>query len=402
MRNKGRSFSVLIGMVMLSAVLCGEVFAKAIPDTLQIQQGQRLRFAGLPLSATQEGAVRADCSLRAGATYPVDVRLFGLIAVKKAQVQVVPVKKVVPDGEAFGIKLYTEGVMVIGVADVDTAAGKKSPATDAGIRKGDILIAINGQTVNSNNEVADRFAKSNGAACTLSLRRNGVAFQTSLKPQQSVTDGLYKAGLWVRDSTAGIGTISYFDPSNGIYGGLGHPVCDADTGKTLPLLEGEAVPSVITGVDKGAKGRTGELEGALGDTRLGTLLINGDTGVYGVLAQQRAGKQYPVAMRQQVHSGKAVLLATLDESGPHAYSVRIEQVHYDGGSKTHNMVVRVTDPSLIARTGGIVQGMSGSPLLQDGMFVGAVTHVFVNDPQRGYAIFAENMIQTAQTLEVHR
>lgn len=400
MRQRGRFVRVLIGMFMLSAVLCGELFSGALPNTVQIQQGQKLQFAGLPLSAMPTGTISTDHALRAGASYTADVRLLGLVAVKQVQVQVVPVQRVVPDGEPFGIKLYTEGVMVIGMADVDTAAGKKSPAVDAGVRKGDILIAINGQIVNSNNEVADRFAQSGGAACTLSLRRNGVAFQTHLRPQKSITDGLYKAGMWVRDSTAGIGTISYFDPSSGVYGGLGHAVCDADTGKMLPLLEGEAVPSTITGVDKGTKGRTGELVGTLEDARLGSLLINSDAGVYGVLTQQRAGKSYPVAMRQQVHAGKAVLLTTLDESGPHAYTVNIERVDYSSSSHAHNMVVRVTDPALIARTGGIVQGMSGSPLLQDGRFVGAVTHVFVNDPQKGYAIFAENMMQTAQTLAV--
>ncbi|ADU26285.1 SpoIVB peptidase [Ethanoligenens harbinense] len=398
MKKYLRSAWVLAGMTMLSAVLCGELFAGALPDTLQVHQGQTLQFAGLPLSSTQDGAVSAGRTLRAGATYTADVRLLGLFQVKNVRVQVVPARSVVPDGEPFGIKLYTEGVMVVGITDVDTAAGKQSPAAEAGIRKGDILVAINGQTVNSNTEVGERFAGSAGEVCTLSMRRGGMAFQTRLRPRQSVTDGVFKAGLWVRDSTAGIGTVTYFDPQNGVYAGLGHPVCDADTGKVLPLLEGEAVNSTITGVDKGTKGKTGELIGTLADAHLGSLLINGSTGVYGVLTQPRAGKSYPVATRQQVHVGKATMLVTTDEAGPRAYAVCIEQVRYGSGSGEHNMVVRVTDPALISRTGGIVQGMSGSPLLQDGMFIGAVTHVFVNDPEKGYAIFAENMLQTAQTL----
>ncbi len=388
----------LVGMAMLSAVLCGKLFAGALPDTLQVRQGQALQFAGLPLSSTQNGAVSAERTLRAGATYTADVRLLGLFHVKNVRVQVVPTRMVVPDGEPFGIKLYTEGVMVIGIADVDTPAGKQSPAAEAGIRKGDILVAINGQTVNSNAEVSRLFAGSGGAVCTVGMRRGNMAFQVRLRPRQSVTDGMFKAGLWVRDSTAGIGTITYFDPQNGVYGGLGHPVCDADTGKVLPLLEGEAVGSTITGVDKGTRGKTGELVGTLADARLGSLLINDNTGVYGVLTQPRAGKSYPVATRQQVHVGKATMFVTTDEAGPRAYAVRIEQVRYGSGSDEHNMVVRVTDPALIARTGGIVQGMSGSPLVQDGMFIGAVTHVFVNDPEKGYAIFAENMMQTAQTI----
>lgn len=402
MKSKWRKITAAAGLLMLTAVFCGELFAHALPGTLEVQQGQRLRFGGLPLSAKTNGAVSTERNMRAGTSYDADVRLLGLIAVRGVRVEVVASQSVVPDGEPFGIKLYTQGVMVVGISDVDTVVGKKTPAAEAGIRKGDMLIAVNGQIVNSNTEVGQRIAESNGAMCTLSMRRNGVAFQVKLKPQKSTADGIYKAGMWVRDSTAGIGTISYYDPDSGVYGGLGHAVCDADTGKLLPLLEGEAVPSTITGVEKGEKGKAGALIGTLGDSRLGSLLINGENGVYGVMMQQRTGKAYPVAMRQQIHIGKAELLTTLDASGPHAYQVQIEQVHYGSGGGTHNLVIRITDPSLIARTGGVVQGMSGSPLIQDGRFIGAVTHVFVNNPQKGYGIFAENMLRTAQTIAVTR
>ncbi len=398
MRTKREKWSLAAGAAMLTAVICGELFAHSVPDEFQVTEGQALSFAGLPLSAEPEGTVKAARDLSAGASYTADLRLFGVIEVKKVRVAVTAVQEVVPDGEPFGIKLYTEGVMVTAVTDVETSSGSKTPAADAGVKKGDILIAVNGQTVNSNAEIAACVEQSNGAVCTLNVKRDGTTFEVKLRPQRSAADGLYKAGLWVRDSTAGIGTITYYDPATQVYAGLGHAVCDVDTGKVLPLLQGEAVYSTVTGVERGTKGHIGELVGTLLENRLGTLLINGSTGVYGVLSGRHSGKAYPVAARQQVHTGAAKMLTTVDGTGPHAYDVRIEQVRYASGSGEPDMVVRITDKKLLARTGGIVQGMSGSPLLQDGRFIGAVTHVFIDDPQRGYGIFAEKMSITSKTL----
>jgi stage IV sporulation protein B len=380
----------------------GFVFAKELPDQFSVVEGQKLSFSNnLPIVATSEDTVSAQADLKAGLHYQSDLKLFGVIQVKSVEVNVVKEAYVVPGGDTFGIKLYTEGVMVIGMSDVDTQSGPQNPSYAAGIRKGDMIIAIDGKLVNSNGEVADAFAGSGGKVLTLSVKRNNVGFTAKVKPEMSVSEKSYKAGIWVRDSTAGIGTITYYDPTNDSFGGLGHAVCDVDTGEILPLLSGEAVKADLSDIMKSSKGQTGELEGTLEDNPVGSLLINGQTGVFGMLSSNMPErKSIPVAMCQQVHSGAAKIITTIDASGPHTYSCWIESVNYDDTIPTKNMVIKITDPSLIAKTGGIVQGMSGSPIIQDGRLVGALTHVFVNDPLSGYGIFSENMLNTAKTLVI--
>ena len=378
----------------------GLVLARELPDQFSVVEGQSLNFSGsLPLVATSDSTVAAQSNLKAGLNYESDLRLFGLVQVKDVQVNVVKATYVVPDGNVFGVKLYTEGVMVIGMSDVDTPNGPDNPAYDAGIRKGDIIIAVNGTPVNSNSEVAEAFAQSSGKELTVSAKRGTTGFVAHIRPALSDSEKVYKAGLWVRDSTAGIGTITYYNPSDGTFGGLGHAVCDVDTGEILPLLSGEAVRTDLGSILKSSKGRTGELQGTLENNAVGSLLLNNQTGLFGLLnSDLPSGEKIPVAMCQQVHTGAAKIISTIDTSGPHTYSVNIESVNYDDTSPTKNMVVRITDSALIARTGGIVQGMSGSPIIQDGRLVGALTHVFVNNPLCGYSIFAENMLKTSKTL----
>jgi stage IV sporulation protein B len=401
-RRNIKRIAFFCGVVAFMMLGAGLVFEKELPDKYNVVEGKSLVFPdGLPVVATAEDSVAAGSNLRAGLQYKSDLRLFGVIQIKSVNVNVVKTSYAVPGGEVFGVKLYTEGVMVIGMTDVDTATGPHNPAYDAGIRKGDILIAIDGKSVNSNAEVGSAFTQSGGKELTVSVKRGATGFEVKVKPAFSDSEKAYKAGMWVRDSTAGIGTVTYYNPDNGVFGGLGHAVCDVDTGEILPLLSGEAVKADLNNIVKGSKGRTGELEGTLEDTPVGSLLLNNQTGVFGVLSGSvPTQKSIPVAMCQQVHAGAATIVSTIDDSGPHSYSVKIESVNYDDKAPTKNMTIRITDPTLISKTGGIVQGMSGSPIIQDGYLVGALTHVFVSDPLRGYGIFAENMQNTAKTLEI--
>jgi len=205
--------------------------------------------------------------------------------------------------------------------------------------------------------------------------------------------------MWIRDSADGVGTLTFYDPATGVFGGLGHAVCDVDTGITMPLGSGEVVPARIFGIVKGESGTPGELKGCFDPGTLGRLQVNGEQGLYGTLSVYPVGAvSLPTAGRQQVYAGPAQILCTLDGTRPQYYDVTIEQVRHNGLHSSRNMVVRVTDPDLLALTGGIVQGMSGSPIIQDGRLVGAVTHVLVEDPARGYGIFAENMLETAQSV----
>ena len=402
MKTFFRRFAVFCGAVAMLMLGIALVYARRLPDDYHVTEGQTLNFPkNIPVVSAADGSIAVQANLRAGQRYQSDLKLFGVVDVKDVNVNVVKPSYVVPGGNVFGVKLYTEGVMVIGMADVDTVNGPVNPAYNAGIRKGDMIIAVDGKPVNSNGEVAALFSASGGEALTVSVKRGNTGFEVKVAPEMSESDKTYKAGMWVRDSTAGIGTITYYSQSDNTFGGLGHAVCDVDTGEILPLLSGEAVRADLQNILKSSKGRTGELEGTLEDLPLGSLLVNNETGVFGFLTGNfPQAKSLPVAMCQQVHTGDAKIISTVDSSGPHTYSVRIESVNYDETSPTKNMVIRITDPLLIAKTGGIVQGMSGSPIIQDGRLVGALTHVFVNDPQHGFGIFAENMLNTSKTLEI--
>lgn len=398
MRKLIQKSAALCGILAMTLLGTGMMLAGELPDDFSVPAGQGLSIAsGLPVKAVSSGTIAVDG--RAGEKYRSDLKLFGVVEIKSVNVSVIEPDYVAAGGGVFGVKLYTEGVMVIGLSDVDAASGARNPAYEAGIRKGDVITSVEGSSVNTNSEIGKIFEASEGRAVKVSARRGSTGYETEVKAEYSMSAKTYKAGMWVRDSTAGIGTITYYDTGSGVFGGLGHAVCDVDTGELLPLHTGQAVKADLFGVVKGSRGSAGELEGTLEDTPLGTLALNSETGLYGVVSEVPAGaKRMPVAMSQQVHPGRASIISTVDASGAHEYAVTIENVDYTPKSAGRNMVIKVTDKTLIARTGGIVQGMSGSPIIQDGRLAGAVTHVLVNDPLTGYGIFAENMRKTSKTL----
>ena len=332
--------------------------------------------------------------------YNVDVRLFNVIPVKSAQVTFSQREYVALGGNAFGIRLYTDGVIVVKTDSVETANGTVNPSKEAGLKAGDAIRRIDGQAVSRNEEVADILASSAGRTLDLEVARGSEVFHTDFNTVLSETDGKYRAGLWVRDSTAGIGTMTFYDPESGVFGGLGHAVCDVDTGELMPLSDGDIVEARITGCYKGSSGAAGELCGAFDSDAIGDLIVNGSTGVYGRLYRpDTTAKTYPVALSREVQTGPSQIIATVDGTQPQYYDVEIKRTYSNDDEKQKNLVLEITDPELIEKTGGIVQGMSGCPIVQNGMFVGAVTHVFLNDPLQGYGIYAENMVQTAKEVE---
>ena len=332
-----------------------------------------------------------------------DVRFLRTVSVKRKNVQTTTRVYAQPLGSAFGIKLYTEGVMIVRTDTVPGEQGDVSPAQQAGIRAGDCILSINGKDVQTNGQTANMLANSGGKPVTLRIRRETVIFETTLTPVKSQTDGKYRVGLWVRDSSAGIGTLTFFVPQYALFAGLGHAVCDVDTGQIMPLRGGEAVTVEIRGSYKGRSGAPGELCGVFTGEPIGTLLCNTQTGVYGT-AQSMTSRfdTLPVAMYYEVKTGKAEIIAQVDENAPRAYSVQITKLFANPDAQQKNLVVKVTDPALIDKTGGIVQGMSGSPIVQDGMLVGAVTHVFLNDPLQGFGVYAQTMLSQMQTLAQER
>ena len=375
---------------------------ETLPDCYTVGYGQSVQVGKWVQSRTplQSENARSASTVPAGGEYRACLTLGGLIPVKDVTVTVSEDTVVMVCGTPFGIKLYTKGVLVVGLSDVDTAAGKVNPAAAAGVCIGDSILAINGQAVETGEQVGALIRDNGGRRLTLRLERDGVEFDAAFTPVKAAGEEEYRAGMWVRDSAAGIGTLTFYDPESGTFGGLGHAVCDVDTGEPMALSGGEIVPGRIFGITKGKAGNPGELKGCFESGTLGTLTANGDSGLYGTLSAYPYGWQtMAVARRQQVQEGATQIVCTVDGTRPQAYDAVIEQVRYGGAGTTRNLVIRVTDPELLEATGGIVQGMSGSPIIQDGRLVGAVTHVLVDDPTRGYGIFAENMLAAAETAQ---
>lgn len=329
-----------------------------------------------------------------------NITLFNVIPVKSAQVTRIQRKYVIPGGDIFGIRLYTSGVMIVGMQDIVTAKGSVNPAEKAGLQIGDIITHVNKEPVNKNTDVMRLFESSDGKGINIDYVRGEKSCSTVLYPQLSKDDNKYRAGLWVRDSTAGIGTMTYYDDENNIFAGLGHGICDVDTGEIMPLLGGDIVEAVVNSCDKGSEGTPGELIGAFSGAVTGNLVLNTAAGIYGNTigtVKKANSEKIPVATKQEVQSGKAYIISTIDGKTPEKFEVEVKKI-FAGDSGYKNMVVKVTDSRLIEKTGGIVQGMSGSPIIQNGMLIGAVTHVFVNDPLQGYGIYAEKMIEISDTL----
>ncbi len=297
-----------------------------------------------------------------------------------------------PGGMPFGIKMYTDGIIVSALDRFEGENGSISPATDSGLQLKDIITYTDGEKITSAEALAEKIAASDGRTLKLTVMRGEQELQIDLKPEKCKTDGSYKAGLWVRDSTSGVGTVTFIDPESGSFGGLGHGICDSDTGKILPMLRGTVSEVSICGIAKGAPGAPGELRGYFKGGRIGSLVKNSEVGVFGVLSNlPELNTTVELATPAEVKEGPATILCTLDESGIGEYNVTIGAIDRANSHAGKSFTVTVTDERLIEKTGGIVQGMSGSPILQNGKLIGAVTHVMINDPCRGYGIFIENM-----------
>ena len=322
-----------------------------------------------------------------------DIKLLGIIPVKTTSIIQSKPKKVSVSGESFGIKLYTDGVIIVGIRDVETDKGKCNPAKEAGLEKGDIIIEINGKKVYSADSVTDILNDNNGNDYKITVKRNGNYKEFLLKPAYSSSQGCYKVGLWVRDSTAGVGTITYYDKSNNTVSALGHPITDVDTNEIMPILDGEAVRATVTKIYKSKAGEAGSLCCEFTNDIIGTLKKNCQSGIYGkYTCTLKNTYEYEVASPNEIVRGPVQILCTIDSGKAKFYNAQISRISYRENKKGKNMVVKITDERLLEKTGGIVQGMSGSPIIQNGKLVGALTHVIVDSPEKGYAIFAQDMV----------
>ena len=296
-------------------------------------------------------------------------------------------RMLVPVGHTVGIKLFSKGVVVVKLSDGGT------PARTCGLRTGDVIIQCGGSTVTSSEQFQSLLQTCGGAA-ELEVRRNGDSMTLSVEPERN-DQGVYCIGAWIRDSMAGIGTMTYYDPATATFGALGHGITDVDTAQLMPFSNGSILPSTVKAVKKGEAGSAGELRGDFDLTGdLGGLYANTSSGVFGTLEAAYAPAQAQAVPTGQPAAGPAVIRSNVQGDEVREYDIEILKT-VPGSNDGRDMVISVTDPALVEATGGIVQGMSGSPILQDGKLVGAVTHVLLNDPTKGYGISIENMLKAA-------
>lgn len=399
MKNCLRAFSGAIILFLISVCSIIVYYTIELPDSFDLTRGSSLKIESMATISSTPTEKSFDVQSSSSKIMPMTeistLKLFGVIPIKNVEVNTVEAQLLIPSGEPFGIKLTMDGVMVVGIGEVDSKESlHSSPAKDGGIQKGDIILSLNGTDIESNKELQSIISQSDGSTLEVVLKRDNKEIETSVTPVYSESTQTYEAGMWVRDSSAGIGTITYYKADGTSFAGLGHPVCDVDTGEIVPISSGEVAPVNINGVKSGVSGSPGELIGSFISTdAIGEISLNNAYGVFGTMDNKTSlNDAIPMAFKQDISLGKATILTTIDGTSPKEYSIEIEKIDYNSNESSKNMVIHITDEELLSKTGGIVQGMSGSPIIQNGKLIGAVTHVFVNDPTKGYGIFCENMI----------
>ena len=341
---------------LLVILLWAGLYNYVLPSEISIAGEETL--PDFPCVSLCERAVYADAFSDVSV---MDAKLFGVVSLKKIEVKDYSNLKLIPSGQTFGVRLYGDGVCVVGTAEVTSGGKSVSPAARAGLAPRDLILSVNDTPVKSVTDLKTAIENAKGAPVRIRYRRAGEEKSTVLTPILDDGDGKYKTGMWVKDSATGIGTVSYIHPETGEFGALGHGVCDGETGTLLPLSRGVVTDAVVTDVIKGTKGKPGELKGYLKAEKTGALTQNTECGVFGVIANAPKQEAIPVAPASAVKTGKATLRTMLDGDVPVDYEIEIIEVHAKSPNKS--FTVKVTDPRLLAKTGGIVQGMSGSPML---------------------------------------
>ena len=378
--------------------------AASLPDALTLTSGQKFVVqTGLPMLAASDGGAvsvlasqdeRVTISAEAGGQTSVTFSLLGLIPVHEPRVNVVEERTLIPGGQAVGVALKTRGVLVVS----DAAKGRA-------LRAGDVILSADGKNVESTKALSEQVGTAQTDTVRLEVLRGGQTITVDAQAEPDPSDGRRKLGVWVRDSTAGVGTLTYIDPANQAYGALGHAIVDADTGRLLAAREGAILHASIVGVTKGQSGKAGELKGNFlkAGEQIGSLMENCEYGIYGVLDDMPENLLYPQGLRagarSAVHTGAASIIATVDADGPQEYGVEIVRCFAQSEPSQKGMILRVTDERLLEKTGGIVQGMSGSPILQDGRIIGAVTHVYLSDATQGYGMYIEWMLEKSDAMD---
>ena len=405
-----KKFLKILLILTLIIILVYVSNVTSIPDNLILMQGEELNIKtmfGLNLENSSGQTIEAmasDTEKISKEVGKLDLSLnLGNFSLKDVTVNVIPNTVVIPGGEAIGLRLYTSGVLVVGMSEIVGTDNKSySPYKDSGIQEGDMIVKIDDKAITCTSDLITKVNECNGNSVEITYVRDGNNYITEIKPTKT-EENEYKLGLWVRDAAAGVGTITYYDPESQMFGALGHGILDIDTDQLIDIAKGEVITSKILSIVKGEKGKPGEVHGSIDNGKvIGEVYKNTNFGIYGKLTDVsliEGGKTLEVMPRDEVKLGKATIICTLDNNKREEYEIEIEKLYTSTNRNNKNMIIKVTDERLLEKTGGIIQGMSGSPILQDGKFVGAVTHVMVNNPEKGYGIFADTMLKQMKEVE---
>lgn len=335
----------------------------------------------------------------------INIKFLGLLPVKTMEVNIVNRIKLYPGGHSIGVKLNTNGVLIVAISDIEAKDGKTyTPSKEAGIKIGDSIIEINNIKVKDSYHVIEILNNIGNNEVKLKIMRDNKEFTTTITPVQAKEDSSYRIGLWVRDKTAGIGTLTFYHPDTKKFAALGHGISDIDTGKLMNIRDGEILEATISSIEQGKKGHPGELRGMFFESQnlLGSIEKNTTFGIYGNMTAKFKNpffnKPIPIALQHEIKEGKAYILSTIGGKEIKKFEVEIIKLESQLNIASKSMVIKVTDEELLSKTGGIVQGMSGSPIIQDNKIVGAITHVFVNDPTKGYGLYIEWMLEQADLI----
>ena len=397
-------------IIILSIIYVYALVISTLPDSIIVFEGENIKINtlyGMNLNLKDENYEAMLTSSNIGektfnekGTTTLTASLFDF-DIKDIEVNILDKTSVVPVGKITGIKLYTKGVLVVGMSEIE---GKK-PYEKTNIQEGDIITNINNQEIENTNELLECISKSNGETLNITYETNGEAKECDITPVKN-ENGIYQIGLWVRDSAAGIGTVTFYEPSTGNFVALGHGITDIDTSEIINISSGELVNTKILSVVKGQSGTPGKIQGTLNNqSSIGTILKNTKLGIYGKVNNEanllpNYSNSMEVATREEIKVGKATILCSVDNSDKiEEYEIEILRKFVNNNYDNKSMLIKVTDERLIEKTGGIVQGMSGSPIVQNGKFVGAVTHVIVSNPKEGYAVFGDMLIKQMKAVE---
>lgn len=417
MRGKFNSF-LFSALIFLSGLLSYQVQSiMLVPDRQSVAVGEPLKINfPAPLQKTLKAQVCGGADYFDPVNGPVasqpgeiqvSLSLFGVVHVRDVLVSVLPQVKVIPGGQSIGVLLHSQGVIVVGHAAVLEESGREvKPAEEAGIMEGDIILKINDEAVQSDTQVRDMVAKAGAAGQPLliEVKREGELLTKKVKPVFCRETLQYRLGLLIRDGAAGIGTLTFYEPDSMVYGALGHLITNLGSTQPVELSDGEIVDANVQGIHRGKRGQPGEKVGMFpGDKKVsGTIRKNTKLGIFGCLKKPIDNTSFkeaiPVAMADQIHEGKAEILTVLQDDKIEKFEIEIIKINKQARQDGKALVIKITDQKLLDQTGGIVQGMSGSPIIQDEQLVGAITHVFVNDPTRGYGVPVQWMIEESGLL----